>query len=145
MSTIMSPEDEAELNRLTSILRAVSETPSVSSDPAQLEAVQKAALALILSFLWGHRPEIEDFYATRTQPVSPDGTSLSGEDLMFRIQDPEAWAAPLSENPSVRAKIENGHFPPGSMGQFLQDAIAELKKRSEAGNVFPLSKPRKDE
>ena len=134
----MTGDDEAELTRLTTILRQVSETPSVLANADQLAALQKAALSLILTFLRGDRAEIEDFMKTNDQPATGD---VSVEDVLFHMRDPENVADALRNNPKLHEQIANGKFSEGSMGQLLQDALRETRKRAEAGNVSPLKKP----
>jgi len=134
----MNSDDEAELARLTTILRSVSETPAVLANADQLEALQKAALALILIFLRGDRAELDDFME-RNDQSEPAGVSV--EDVLFHMRDPENVAKALRENSALHEQIASRKFSHGSMGQLLQDALRESRKRAEAGNVSPLKKP----
>jgi len=134
----MNDADEAELERLTTILRNVSETPLVLASADQLEALRKAALALILTFLRGDRAELEDFFEKRDRPAPIDVTL---EDVLFHMRDPENVANALRDNPKLHEQIANGRFSEGTMGHLLQDALRESRKREEAGNVSPLKKP----
>jgi hypothetical protein len=136
----MNADDETELARLTTILRSVSETPSVQANPDQVEALKKASLALILAFVSGGRGELEDFLEKNDQPA-PD---ITVEDVLFHMRDPENVARALRDNPALEDRIASGEFPEGSMGQLLQDAFEESQKREHAGNISPLKKPTKE-
>jgi hypothetical protein len=134
----MAPEDEVELIRLTAALRAVSQAQSVFSQPTHLEAVHKAMIAIILCFQQGGRPDIEEHYALSHQPLEGSLAPSDLENLMFYLKDTQVWVRAMEANPEKVTQIENGQFPPGSLGEFLQDALDENRKRLEAGNVSPL-------
>jgi hypothetical protein len=57
----MTSLDEKELHRLSGMLETINR--SLDSSSALREALQKAGLALILSFTRGLRPDIEEEYA----------------------------------------------------------------------------------
>jgi hypothetical protein len=56
----MDRNDEAELRRLTNLLSQISKKDELTEDDK--EALKKAALALSVSFIHGHRKEIEEIY-----------------------------------------------------------------------------------
>jgi len=62
--------DEQELRRLTELLKSISN--SFEGDQDCREALQKAALALSVSFTHGLRPELEKWYAGLGTPLSED-------------------------------------------------------------------------
>jgi hypothetical protein len=64
---VLTHSDEQELLRLTSILESIYE--GLEDDPARKEALQKAALALSVSFIHGLRSEVERLYGTRGKPL----------------------------------------------------------------------------
>lgn len=63
----MDSSAEKELYRLTEMLRAISEKVQ---DPAQIEALQKAGIALTLIYLRGIWEEFEEWYRTKDHPLS---------------------------------------------------------------------------
>ncbi len=56
----MDKNDETELRRLTNLLSKISR--KAESTEEDKEALKKAALALSVSFIHGHRKEIEEIY-----------------------------------------------------------------------------------
>lgn len=64
----MTPSDEKELHRLAEMLRMISSTLEPHS-PLR-EAIQKAGLALSLSFIHGLRPDIERQYGQLGVPLT---------------------------------------------------------------------------
>jgi len=56
----MNKKDEAELHRLTNLLSQVIKKNELTKD--EKEALKKAAVALSVSFIHGHRKEIEEIY-----------------------------------------------------------------------------------
>jgi hypothetical protein len=60
--------DEQDLLRLTAILEALH--TRLADDPFVKEAVQKAGLALSVSFMHGLRSEVERLYETLDKPLS---------------------------------------------------------------------------
>jgi hypothetical protein len=64
----MNKADQTELLRLTEQLRKVND--QIASDSASTEAIEKAAIALILMFLRGLRREIEEWHKNRDAPLS---------------------------------------------------------------------------
>ena len=56
----MNKKDEAELHRLTDLLSEINNKAELTAD--QREALKKGALALSVSFIHGHRKEIEEIY-----------------------------------------------------------------------------------
>ena len=66
----MTPEDEAELQRLCDLLATVARSLPLAS-PSR-EALQKAALGLQAAYLKGFRPEIESSYAGIGASLTPE-------------------------------------------------------------------------
>ena len=64
----MTDADEQELHRLTGLLKSIRDRLEV--DQHCREALQKAALALSVSFSHGLRSEIENWYAGIGTPLS---------------------------------------------------------------------------
>lgn len=59
----------------------------------------------------------------------------NAEVLERALHDPERWAAHLREMPELAESIRSEQHEPGSVGEFLQDALAA----TESGdNVVPL-------
>lgn len=138
----MNPDDETELHRLTSAVRAVAET--VGANPEQVEALRKAAIALILTFLRGDREEVEAWCSEADSSLT-DEVETTVRDALFRLQDPEFVASELAKRPELKAQIKAGSFPAGSAGEVMKEALAEARRRTEAGNVAPLRKPGEDD
>ncbi len=63
----MDSSAEMELYRLNEMLRAISENVQ---DPAQIEALQKAGIALTFIFLRGMWEDLGEWYRTRDRPIS---------------------------------------------------------------------------
>jgi hypothetical protein len=59
--------DEKELLRLTNLLESL--RSRLDNEPSGREALQKAGLALSVSFIHGLRPEVERLYATVGKPL----------------------------------------------------------------------------
>jgi hypothetical protein len=73
----LTQTDEEELLRLTAILEALHSR--LTDEPTVKEAVQKAALALSVSFIHGLRSEVEGLYAVSDQTLSaPERARLRG-------------------------------------------------------------------
>jgi hypothetical protein len=66
----MTKNDENELHRLTNFLSKVTDRTDLSKD--EKEALKKAALALSIAFIHGHRKEIEDIYENLDSTLSPE-------------------------------------------------------------------------
>jgi len=66
----MSPEDEAEVRRLTDLLAAIDQDLAESS-PLR-EALQKAGLAISYAFMDGRRNEIESVYKNLDAELSDE-------------------------------------------------------------------------
>jgi hypothetical protein len=64
----VTPADDAELARLSEHLRLID--THLGSDPGGREALQKAGVALILTFLNGHRQELEEWYRGIDAPLT---------------------------------------------------------------------------
>jgi len=56
----MNEKDEAELHRLANLLSQINDKTELTKH--EKEALKKAALALSVCFVHGHRKEIEDIY-----------------------------------------------------------------------------------
>ena len=136
----MTPDDETELQRLTSLIRTIAESSDIIANPEYLEALQKAAISLIVSFLHGNRSEVEQFYSTSTSAEPAEAPTA--EDVLFRMKDPELLMEFIAEHPQFEKQIEAGSFGPGSTGELLQNALTEARKRKQAGNVAPLTRPK---
>lgn len=54
--------------------------------------------------------------------------------LSRKLNDRNVWAKLLEESPELRKQIENEHFEPGSMGEFLREALA-VAEGEKSGNV----------
>ena len=66
----MNKIDEQELRRLTNLLSQISNKAESTEDDK--EALKKAALALSVSFIHGHRKEIEEIYNNLDEKLSPE-------------------------------------------------------------------------
>ena len=66
----MTPSDEAELNRLTEMLRSIASERD--PDSAVHEALKKGALALTIGFVRGLQREIERAYESLDAPLDSD-------------------------------------------------------------------------
>ena len=66
----MNNNDEAELHRLTDLLSEINNKGELTAD--QKEALKKTALALSVSFIHGHRKEIEDIYENLDGQLTPE-------------------------------------------------------------------------
>ena len=66
----MTDADEQELHRLTGLLKSIHNRLEV--DQHCREALQKAALALSVTFLHGLRPELDNWYAGIGTPLSEE-------------------------------------------------------------------------
>ena len=64
----MTSYDECELHRLTKVLESVDN--KMGDDSAAHEALQKAAIALSVSFIHGLRPEVESQFQKLGQPLT---------------------------------------------------------------------------
>jgi hypothetical protein len=62
----VTPTDEKELARLSEQLRLVD--AQLESNPAGREALRKAGVALIITFLQNRRQEVEDWYQSIDAP-----------------------------------------------------------------------------
>ena len=65
----MTPADQQELLRLTTLLEPLDDRQDVESEVR--EALQKAALALNVAFIHGHRKEVEEMYTSLERPLGP--------------------------------------------------------------------------
>lgn len=66
----MKPEDEAELDRLTEMLREIDATLATNSP--LVAGLQKAALALHHMFLLGNRADVEASFESLGKPLTQD-------------------------------------------------------------------------
>ena len=66
----MNKKDEAELHRLTNLLSQVIKKNELTKD--EKEALKKAAVALSVSFIHGHRKEIEEIYNHLDKKLTPE-------------------------------------------------------------------------
>jgi hypothetical protein len=66
----MNKNDEAELHRLTNLLSKINDKFELTTDSK--EALEKAALALSVSFIHGHRKEIEKLYLSHDDQLTED-------------------------------------------------------------------------
>jgi hypothetical protein len=72
----VTPIDEQELLRLTSLLGSIHERLDV--DSRSREAVQKVGLALSVAFIHGLRPEVERLYSTPKMRTEGHAKNLVG-------------------------------------------------------------------
>jgi hypothetical protein len=66
----MNTDDEDELDRLTNLLSEINDKAELTAN--QEEALKKAALALSVSFIHGHRKEIEEMYDHLDEELTPE-------------------------------------------------------------------------
>ncbi len=66
----MNKKDEAELHRLANLLSQISDKTELTK--GEEEALKKAALSLSVSFIHGHRKEIEDIYDSLGEQLTAD-------------------------------------------------------------------------
>jgi hypothetical protein len=66
----MTKNDEHELHRLTNLLSKIGDKAELSEDGK--EALRKAAIALSVSFIHGHRKEIEEIYCKADEKLSAE-------------------------------------------------------------------------
>ncbi len=66
----MNEKDEAELHRLTNLPSKINNTVELTAD--KKEALKKAALALAVSFIHGHKKEIEELYSGNDNHLTED-------------------------------------------------------------------------
>lgn len=66
----MTIKDDAELHRLTNLLSKISDKTALTND--EQEALKKAALALSVAFMHGHRKEIEEIYDNLDKQLTPE-------------------------------------------------------------------------
>jgi hypothetical protein len=66
----MNQKDEDELNGLLSSLSEINKETNLTEE--QRKALKKAALALSVSFIHGHRKEIEDIYNRLDEELTED-------------------------------------------------------------------------
>ncbi len=64
----MNKNDEDELDRLTTFLYEIHKKTELTAN--QKKALKKAALALSVSFIHGHRKEIEELYQNRNKKLT---------------------------------------------------------------------------
>jgi hypothetical protein len=64
----VTPTDEGELHRLSEQLRLIDS--QLQSNPSAREALQKAGIALIMTFLQGKRQELEEWYENLDAPLT---------------------------------------------------------------------------
>jgi hypothetical protein len=64
----VTPTDDAELNRVSDQLRLID--AQLESNPSGREALQKAGIALIITFLHGRRDELEAWYQDIDAPLT---------------------------------------------------------------------------
>jgi hypothetical protein len=64
----MNKDDEIELYRLTNLLSDINIQAKLKAN--QIEALKKAALSLSVSFIHGHRKEIEELYHNRNEELT---------------------------------------------------------------------------
>jgi hypothetical protein len=78
----MTSDDQLDLNRLCAILGALEKN---AKEEIVSEALKKAALALSVSYIYGHKSEIENLYSKLDTPLSTSET----EELIRLGIDPE--------------------------------------------------------
>lgn len=66
----MNKKDETELRRLASLLSQIGDKTELTKE--EKEALEKAALALSISFIHGYRNEIEDIYENLDDQLTAD-------------------------------------------------------------------------
>jgi hypothetical protein len=66
----MNKDDELELYRLTNLLSEINIQAKLTAN--QIEALKKAALSLSVSFIHGHRQEIEELYHNRNEELTAE-------------------------------------------------------------------------
>jgi hypothetical protein len=66
----VTPTDERELGRLSEHLRLID--AQLESNPAGREALKKAGVALIITFLQNRRREVEDWYQSIDAPLTEE-------------------------------------------------------------------------
>lgn len=69
-----------------------------------------------------------------TQFLSENLRAQNLKALSRKLSDRNVWAKLLEESPKFKKQIENEHFEPGSMGEFLQEALA-VAAGTKSGNV----------
>ncbi len=69
-----------------------------------------------------------------TQFLSENLRTQNLRALSRKLNDHNVWAKLLEESPEFKKQIENKHFEPGSMGAFLQEALA-VARGTKSGNV----------
>ena len=72
----MTPTDEEELHRLSELLRLVDS--QLQSNSSAREALQKAGIALIITFLHGRRQELEEWYKNLDAPSPTSSVHTCG-------------------------------------------------------------------
>ncbi len=78
-----------------------------------------------------------------TQFLSDNLRAQNLKALSRKLNDQNAWAKLLEETPEFKEKIENEHFESGSMGEFLQEALA-VAKGTKSGKVVQFKDEPKD-
>lgn len=56
-----------------------------------------------------------------------------------KLQSHQAWANILQESPDLAEEIEKNSFEPGTMGAFLQEALAD-SRQGKSSNVVSFSR-----
>jgi excisionase family DNA binding protein len=75
-----------------------------------------------------------------TQFLSDNLKKQNLKALNKKLKDHNLWAELLNQSPEFKKKIENEKHEPGSMGAFLQEALA-VKKGTESGEVVQFRSP----
>lgn len=65
---MVTPQDEAELHRLSGLLAEID--ASLAADSPSREALQKAGLALGITFISGRRTALEDAFQNLNSPLT---------------------------------------------------------------------------
>ena len=65
----MNKDDESELYRLTDLLAKINKGQLTAN---QIEALKKATLSLSVSFIHGHRKEIEELYQNSNEELTAE-------------------------------------------------------------------------
>lgn len=112
---LLTPEEAAELLRVTS--------------QDVIAMIEDGTLAgLQIRGHWRVTPE------SITQFLSESLRAQNLKALSHKLKDQNVWAKLLNESLEFKKKIENERFEPGSMGEFLQEALA-VTKGTKSGNV----------
>lgn len=63
------------------------------------------------------------------------------ESLRRALENPKTWAKEARRDPKMIEWIQGGEFSPGTMGEFLQQGLAQLDAEENADNVVPFKPP----